>query len=98
MIEKDSLTQCFKRITAIVNFPTRLQGMSSTMIDNIFLDTSKTLKHTVLPFFNGLSDHDTQLLILKDLNLQVQDYHIYTTRDINDYSINEFKTNLSNET
>ena len=85
-------------LNAIVNFPTRLQGMSSTMIDNIFLDTSKTLKYTVLPFFNGLSDHDAQLLILKDLNLQVQDYHIYTTRDINDYSINEFKTNLSNET
>ena len=93
----DSMLQTYN-LTAIVNFPTRLQGMSSTMIDNIFLDTSKTLKYTVLPFFNGLSDHDAQLLILKDLNLQVQDYHIYTTRDINDYSINEFKTNLSNET
>jgi hypothetical protein len=47
---------------------------------------------------NGLSDHDAQLLILKDLNLQVQDYYIYTTRGINNYSINEFKTNLSYET
>jgi hypothetical protein len=90
-------------LTAIVNFPTRLQGMSSTMIDNIFLDTSKTSNYTVLPFLNGLSDHDTQLLILKDLylqdlNLQVHDYFIYTTRDMNKYSINEFKTNLSYET
>jgi hypothetical protein len=42
--------------------------------------------YTVLPLFNGLSDHDTQLLTLKDLNSQdlnsqVQDYYIYTTRD-----------------
>jgi hypothetical protein len=59
--------------------------------------------YTVLPFLNGLSDHDAQLLTLKDLNLQdlnsqVQDYYIYTTRDINEYSINEFRTNLSYET
>jgi hypothetical protein len=75
--------------------------MNEWLIDNIFLDTSKTSNYTVFPFLNGLSVHDTQLLILKylnlqDLNLQVQDYYIYTTRDINDYSINEFKTN--NET
>ena len=59
--------------------------------------------YIVLPFLNGLSDHDTQLLTLKDSNLQdlnsqVQDYYIYTTRDINEYSINEFRTNLSYET
>jgi hypothetical protein len=92
----DSLLQTYN-LTAVVNFPTRLQGMSSTMID-IFLDTLKTSNYTVFLFLNGLSDHDAQLLILKDLNLQVQDYYICTTRDINDYSINEFKTNLSYET
>ena len=76
-------------LTAIVHFPTRLQGMSSTIIDNIFIDTSKMSTYAVLPFFNGLSDHDAQLLTLKDLNLQdlnsqVQDYCTYTTRDINE--------------
>jgi hypothetical protein len=50
--------------------------------------------YTVLPLLNGLSDHDAQLLTLKDFNLkdlnsQVQDYYIYTTRDINEYSINQ---------
>jgi hypothetical protein len=45
-------------LTAIVNFATRLQGVSSTMIENIILDTSKTSNYTVLPFLNGLSDHD----------------------------------------
>ena len=37
-------------------------------------------------------------LNLQDLNSQVQDYYMYTTRDINEYSINEFRTNLSYET
>ena len=49
-----------------------------------------------------ISHKHTQLLTLKDLNLQdlnsqVQDYYIYTTRDINECSINEFRTNLSYE-
>ena len=47
---------------------------------------------------HGLIDHNAQLLILKDLNLQLQDHYTYTTRDINNYSINEFKINLSYET
>ena len=37
-------------------------------------------------------------LNLHDLNSQVQDYYIYTARDINEYSINEFRTYLSYET
>ena len=95
----DSMLQTYN-LTAIVHFPTRLQDRSSTIIDNIFIDTSKMSTYTVLPLSNGLSDHDAQLLILKDLNLkdlnsQVQDCYIYMTRDINEYSINEFKTNLS---
>jgi hypothetical protein len=90
-------------LTAIVHFPTRLQDRSSTIIDNTFIDTSKMSTYTVLPLFNGLSDHDTQLLIPQDLNLQdlnpqVQDHYICMTRDINEYSINEFRTNVSYET
>ena len=98
----DSMLQTYN-LTAIVHFPTRSQGRSITMIDNIFLDTFKLPSYTVLHFFNSLSDHDAQLLTLKDLNLhdlnsQVQNYYIYTARDINEYSINKFRTNLSYET
>ena len=80
-----------------------MQGISSTMIDNIFLDTLKTPNYTVSPFLNGLSDHDAQRLILRDLNFQnlnsqIQDYYTHTTRDINEYSINEFRNSLSYET
>jgi hypothetical protein len=97
MIEKYSLTHCSRRITAVVTFPTRFQGTSSTTINNIFIDNSKIPNYTVSPFINGLSDHDAQLLI-KDITLQSQNYYVYTTRNINNYSINEFKISLSYET
>ena len=42
-------------------------------------------------------DHDAQLLKINDVNLQLQNYHIYSIRNINNYSIEEFKTRLSYE-
>ena len=85
MTEKKQLDSVFLtyNLTTTVTFPTSSQGISSTVIDNIFLDNSKISNHAVLPFLNSLSDHDTQLLILKDLNLQLQDHYTYTTRYIN---------------
>ena len=46
---------------------------------------------------NGLSDHDAQLLIIKDLNLQVQNSRIHNIRNINKFPIQEFKIRLSYE-
>jgi exonuclease III len=40
----DSVLQTYN-LTAIVTFPTRSQGISSTAIDNIFIDTSKILNY-----------------------------------------------------
>lgn len=60
-------------LPSIVNFPTRTQNKSSTAIDNIFIDTYKITDCTFSPLISGLSDHDTQLLIIMDLNFQVQD-------------------------
>jgi hypothetical protein len=93
----DSVLQTYN-LTAIVNFHTRSQGISSTTMDNIFIDSSQLSNCTVSLFFNGLSDHDAPLLIMKDINLQSQGYYVYITRNINNYSINEFKFNLSHET
>jgi len=67
------------------------------MIDNAFIDNSKITNYTVSPF-NDLSDHDAQLLIIKDINLQSQGHYVYITRNINNYSINEFEISLSYET
>ena len=93
----DSVLQTYN-LTAIVTFPTRSQGISSTTIDNIFIDNSKISNYTVSPVFNGLSDHDAQLLTIKDTNLQSQGHYVYITRNINNYSINEFKISVSYET
>ena len=93
----DSVLQTYN-LTAIVTFPTRSQGISSTMIDNIFTDNSKISNYTASPIFNGLSDQDAQLLTIKDINLETQGHYVYITRNINNYSINEFKISLSYET
>jgi hypothetical protein len=84
-------------LSAIVHLPTRSQGYSSTAIDNIFIDTNTFIKYTASPIHNGLSDHDAQLLIINDVNLQLQNHRIYTIRNVNKYSIEEFKTRLSYE-
>jgi len=84
-------------LSAIVQFPTRSQGYSSTAIDNIFIDTYKFINYVASPLHNGLLDHDAQLLIINDVNTQLQNHHIYTIRNINNYSIVEFKTRLSYE-
>ena len=47
------------------------------------------------PIHNGLSDHDAHLLKINYVNLQLQNHRIYTTRNINNNSIQEFKTRLS---
>jgi hypothetical protein len=61
-------------LSAIVHFPTRSQGYSSTAVDSIFIDTYKFINYTVSPLHNGLSDHDAQLLIINHVNLQLQNH------------------------
>jgi hypothetical protein len=81
-------------LSAIVHFPTRSQGYSSTAVDNIFINTNMFINYTASPIHNGLSDHDAHLLIINDVNLQLHNHRIYTIRNINKYSIEEFKTRL----
>jgi hypothetical protein len=69
-------------LTGTVHFPTRVQNQSNTAIDNIFIDNSKFTKYNVSPVYNGLSDHDAQLLI-KDINLQTVNHCSYSIRNIN---------------
>jgi hypothetical protein len=59
---------------------------------------SKIVNYTVYPSFNGLSDQDVELLIIKDGNLQSQGRYVHITKNINKFSINEFKISLSYET
>ena len=50
-----------------VYFPTRITNTSVTMIDNIFIDNGRN--YTIKPCINGLSDHDAQLVTLKNYSL-----------------------------
>ena len=84
-------------LSVTVHFATRSQYQSTTAIDNIFIDIYKTISYKVFPLRNGLSDHDEQLLIMKDVNLQMQNHCIHTIRNINKQSIEEYKTRLSYE-
>ena len=49
-------------LSSTVYFPTRLQNKSATAVDNIFIGTSKFPNYVVSPLYNGLSDHDAQLI------------------------------------
>jgi hypothetical protein len=64
-------------LTATVHFLTRVQNESNTAIDNIFTDNYKFTMY-VSPIYNGLSDHDSQLLTLKDIHLQTVNHRSYS--------------------
>jgi hypothetical protein len=53
--------------------------------------------YTVSPVYNGLSDHDAQLLTIKDINLQTVNHHSYNIRNINKCSTEEFKNRMGYE-
>ena len=63
----DALLKTYN-LTSVVNFLTQIQKNSTTAIDNIFIDTSKTGNYSVSPIINGLSDHDAQLITLHSCN------------------------------
>jgi hypothetical protein len=52
-------------LTAIVNFPTRINNTSASVKYNIFMDTSRLEDFLVTPFLNDLSDHDAQILTIQ---------------------------------
>jgi hypothetical protein len=92
----DAMLQSYN-LSSIVHFPTRVQNQSSTTIDNIFIDIHKITSYIVCPLYNGLSDHDAQLLTIKDVSLQISNHLTYTIRNIHKYSIEDFKIRLSYE-
>jgi hypothetical protein len=83
MTEKDSLMLCYCLII--------------TAVDNVFIANYKFRKYTVSLIHNGLSDHDAQLLTIKDINLQTVKHHSSSIRNINKYSLENFKVRLSYE-
>jgi endonuclease/exonuclease/phosphatase family metal-dependent hydrolase len=69
-------------LAATVHFPTRVQNQSSRAIDNIFIDKYKFTNYTAPSIYNGLSDHDAQLLAIEDINVQTLNHSSYSIRNI----------------
>ena len=91
----ESLLASFKLIGTVTN-TTRITINSSTLIDNIYID-SNSCKFTVRPFINGLSDHDAQVMELSDLyNSHPQTHYTFTRRIDND-AVRSFMDELSCE-
>jgi hypothetical protein len=83
---------------SIVYFPTRIQNYSSTVIDNVFIDSSRKEHISIELVTNGLSDHDAQLLVIKNIE-SISNYHNYRKQIglINKDTVKEFITYLRNE-
>jgi len=85
-------------LSSTVYFPATLQNKSATTIDNIIIDTSKFPNYVVSHLYTGLSDHDTQLITLSDIDIKIQNPKFKIIRRIDTYSILDFRYKLSFET
>jgi hypothetical protein len=84
--ELDSLLASYD-LYSTVDFPTRISDCSSTAIDNILIDKYKNTNFSIKPLPNGLLDHDAQILILHNTNIQIPTVHHYTETLIHEFTI-----------
>jgi hypothetical protein len=78
-----------------VYFPTRTTATTSSLLDNFFIDKSST--YSIKPHINGLSDHDAQVLTLKNKPIPNQIPKTILIRSFNDENTMTFLNYLSNE-
>jgi len=74
-------------LSSIIDFPTRIQTKPGTGINIIFIDTLKINNYTISSLINGLSGHNAQFFMMKDINCQMQNCLIQTIMNINKYSV-----------
>jgi hypothetical protein len=91
----DNLLRLYN-LVGIVDFPTRLTNTSSTAIDNVFIDMSGFHDYVVMPFINGLSDHDAQILALRAFD-PGQPPGTKFVRKLDQHKISDFLFKLGNE-
>jgi len=68
---------------------------SATATDNIFIGTSKFTNYITPPLFNGLSNHDAQLIMIYDIDLKFQKAKTKTIMKIDKYTMHDFQIKLS---
>lgn len=85
----------------LVNFPTRVTEESESAIDNFIIKNCHDCKVIVEGIVTCLSDHNGQLLLIKNKNLnntkEVQSTIKRTTRNFNIQNLNLFKNLLETE-
>ena len=80
-----------------VHFPARITNGSISATDNICID--KARNYSISHFISGMSDHDAQVINLKNIFLQKQVvYEMQYLRNINIITITDFQLKLSCET
>ncbi|XP_033609318.1 uncharacterized protein LOC117282711 isoform X2 [Cryptotermes secundus] len=84
-------------LTNTINFPTRSTKDCASAI-NIYIDITHFEGYTVIPVVIGLSDHDAQVIKLENILMSKKMNEVKTMRNIDKYSINDFKFKLSYET
>jgi exonuclease III len=97
-IKLEALLDTFN-MKQVVNFPTRKNINYGTLIDPIFIDSTIFENSEVTPFINWLSDHDAQIIRLKNINIETPLLATkLKTRLINDQTIDHFLALLKEET
>jgi hypothetical protein len=80
-----------------ITFSTRICRKSSTAIDNIFINKCKNKNCVVYPWINGLSNHDGQIMIIRNVTHKMVKDQIHIHRVINESSTLDFQINPSYE-
>ena len=91
----DSLLASFN-LFSTVKFPTRNFNNSSTLIDNIYVDTYK-YDFSVYPFINGLSDHDAQIITFPYILTSTPRQVLSPVRKVDSKTITNFMFLFSHE-
>jgi hypothetical protein len=81
----------------IVDFPTRTQNSTISIIDNIFLEYSGVYNCYILPCYNGISDHDAQQLTIYNIDNLQSIPNSYVKRKVNQTAVMELNFQLSFE-
>ena len=66
-------------------------------IDNIFIDRTHKGSYTLYPLINGLSDHDGEILQLRNIKIPTRPSKTKIIRNFSKHNIHSFKTSLSYE-
>jgi hypothetical protein len=81
-----------------VNFATIIKNSSSTITDNIFIDSTRPNSSCTSPTVNGLSYYDAQFLTVNNISAKVNIISLKKgTRKINNETIAKFQHLLENE-